>query len=143
MFLGEYQHSLDIKSRLIVPAKYREGLGDVFVVTKGLDNCLFLYPLDEWKALEQKLKLLPMASADARAVVRFFFSGACECEMDKQGRILLPQNLREYAHIDKDVMVTGAGPRVEVWARDKWETYLQQTEASSGELAEKLASLGI
>ncbi len=138
MFYGEYQHSLDPKCRLIVPAKYREGLGDIFMVTKGLDNCLFLYPVDEWKKFEEKLRNLSVGSADARAVSRFLFSGACECEMDKQGRILIPQNLREYAQIDKDVMVTGAGVRVEVWARDKWETYLQRTEATCEELAEKL-----
>lgn len=143
MFLGEYQHALDIKGRLTVPSRLREGLGDSFVVTKGLENCLFLYPLQEWKIIEEKLKSLPLTRADARAFVRFFFSGACECEVDKQGRILLPQNLREYALIERDVVIIGAGTRAEVWSRAKWEEYSRTAENSYELLAENLVDLGI
>ena len=102
MFIGEYQHSLDSKNRMIVPAKLREGLGDKFVITKGLDGCLYAYPMNEWKALEEKLKTLPLTNKDARTFVRFFFSGATEVEPDKQGRGLIPQNLKEYASIEKE-----------------------------------------
>lgn len=143
MFLGEFQHSLDNKGRLIVPSRFREGLGEVFVATKGLDNCLFLYPREEWTVIENKLKTLPMARGDARAFVRFFFSGACECEMDKQGRILLPANLREYAGVERDVVSIGIGSRVEVWALEQWQQYAEKAGASYEALAEQLVDLGI
>ena len=112
MFMGEYQHSIDEKGRLIVPARFREELGLNFVVTRGLDNCLFVYPKPEWQNLEQKLKSLPLTNASARSFVRFFFSGAGECELDKQGRILLPLNLREYARLDREVVLIGVSSRV-------------------------------
>ncbi|SHK24289.1 division/cell wall cluster transcriptional repressor MraZ [Desulforamulus aeronauticus] len=141
MFMGEFQHNIDPKGRLIVPARFREGLGDRFIVTKGLDNCLFVYPLQEWAEVEQKLKSLPFARADARAFVRFFFSGATECEADKQGRILLPNNLREYAKLDKETMVVGVSTRVEIWSKEEWDRYNTQAEASFEELAEKIVDL--
>ena len=141
--MGEFQHSIDTKGRLIVPAKFREGLGETFVVTKGLDNCLFVYPMDEWKVLEQKLKALPFTRSDARAFVRFFFSGATECELDKQGRILLPNNLRQYAKLDKDVVVLGVSSRVEIWGREQWDTYSNQAEVSYEEIAEKIVDLDL
>ena len=112
MFIGEYQHSLDSKNRIIVPSKLRDELGTKFVITKGLDGCLYAYPLDEWKKLEDKMKTLPLTNKDARAFVRFFFSGACEVEIDKQGRGLIPQNLKEYAAIEKEIVSIGVLQRV-------------------------------
>ncbi|EXX91683.1 cell division protein MraZ [Paenibacillus darwinianus] len=138
MFMGEYQHSIDEKGRLIVPAKFRENLGPQFIVTRGLDNCLFVYPMSEWSVLEQKLKSLPLMKSDARAFSRFFFSGATECELDKQGRVNLPNNLCEYAKLDKDCVVIGVSNRVEVWSRAIWEGYNQQSEEAFNEIAEKL-----
>ncbi|KUO52491.1 MAG: division/cell wall cluster transcriptional repressor MraZ [Desulfitibacter sp. BRH_c19] len=143
MFMGEYQHSLDPKSRLIVPSKFRDGLGQNFVITKGLDNCLFVYPMDEWLVIEKKLKNLPFTKADARAFVRFFFSGANECELDKQGRILLPSNLREYAKLDKDVVIIGVSSRIEIWSREVWESYSQSEEMDYEGIAEKLQDIDI
>jgi len=143
MFMGEYHHTIDPKGRLIIPAKLRTGLGDRFVATKGMDNCLFLYPMNEWQILEQKLKALPFTRADARAFVRFFFSGATECEVDKQGRILLPANLREYARLDKDVVLLGVSSRVEIWSKELWEKYSQEAEASYSEIAEKIVDLDL
>ena len=141
--MGEFQHTVDPKGRLIVPAKFRDALGEKFVATKGLDNCLFVYPMGEWQALEQKLKSLPFTKADARAFVRFFFSGATECEVDKQGRILLPANLRDYAKLDKDVVVIGAGTRVEIWSRDNWDNYSSQAESKYEENAEQLVDFDL
>ena len=100
MFMGEFQHSIDDKGRLIIPAKLRESLGTNFVITRGLDQCLFVYPMDQWQKLEQKLQALPLMKADARAFTRFFFSGASECEWDKQGRINIPNHLREHAKLE-------------------------------------------
>lgn len=141
MFMGEYHHTIDQKGRLIIPARFREGLGERFIVTKGLDTCLFLYPMAEWQRLEAKLQQLPFTSRDARAFARFFFSGACECELDAQGRILIPENLRSYARLDKDVVVIGVASRVEVWSKAEWEAYQQQTDQSVAEIAEKLMGI--
>jgi len=138
MFMGEYQHTIDEKGRMIVPAKFREALGAQFVVTRGLDNCLFVYPNQEWAVLEQKLKSLPLMKADARAFTRFFFSGATECELDKQGRINIPNNLCEYAKLTKECVVLGVSNRVEIWSKELWETYYEQSEESFNEIAEKL-----
>ncbi len=143
MFIGEYQHSLDSKGRLIVPAKFRDDLGDIFIITKGLDNCLFVYPKSEWIILEEKLKLLPLTRKDARAFVRFFFSGATECELDKQGRILIPINLREHCKIDKDAVIIGVSNRVEIWSKEEWESYNDDEDLSYESIAEKMAELGI
>lgn len=138
MFMGEFQHSIDDKGRIIIPAKFRDLLGTSFVVTRGLDQCLFVYPMQEWEVLEQKLKALPLMKADARAFTRFFFSGATECEWDKQGRVNLPSNLRQYAKLEKDCVVLGVSNRVEIWSRDTWEQYFQQSEDTFNEIAEKL-----
>ena len=143
MFYGEYQHSVDAKGRVIIPSKFREGLGEKFIVTKGLDNCLFAYSLEEWSNLEAKLKSLPFTDKDVRAFVRFFFAGATECETDKQGRILIPQNLREYAGLEKDVYVIGVSTRVEIWDKAKWENYSGDENMSAENIAEKMAMLGI
>lgn len=138
MFMGQFQHSLDPKGRLIIPARFRELLGDTFILTKGLDRCLFVYPKDEWAVLEQKLKSLPFTQKDARAFIRFFFSGAVEIEMDKQGRILVPPQLREYAGIDRDIIIIGVSNRAEIWSLEEWEAYSKQASASYEEIAEKL-----
>ncbi|AZK46880.1 division/cell wall cluster transcriptional repressor MraZ [Paenibacillus lentus] len=138
MFMGEFQHSIDDKGRIIIPAKFRELLGASFVVTRGLDQCLFVYPMEEWSVLEQKLKALPLMKSDARAFTRFFFSGATECEWDKQGRVNLPGNLRQYAKLEKDCVVLGVSNRVEIWSRDTWEQYFQQSEDTFNDIAEKL-----
>ncbi|WP_068784961.1 division/cell wall cluster transcriptional repressor MraZ [Paenibacillus phocaensis] len=138
MFMGEFQHSIDDKGRIIIPAKFRDLLGNSFVVTRGLDQCLFVYPMQEWEVLEQKLKALPLMKSDARAFTRFFFSGATECEWDKQGRVNLPSNLRQYAKLEKDCVVLGVSNRVEIWSKDTWEQYFQQSEDTFNEIAEKL-----
>lgn len=143
MFLGEYHHTIDTKGRLIVPARFREGLGDKFIVTKGLDSCLFAYPMEEWSALEQKMRSLPFTRADARAFVRFFFAGAAECEIDKQGRVLIPANLREYAGLYKEVVVAGIASRVEVWSKERWEEYNSNAASSVEEIAEKIVDLDL
>lgn len=143
MFMGEFQHNIDAKGRIIVPAKFREGLGDMFVVTRGLDECLFVYPMDEWKVLENKLKKLPLTKKDARAFTRFFFSGAVECEVDKQGRVNIPQPLRTYATLEKECVVIGVSNRIEFWSKDKWTTYFNDSEESFAEIAENLLDFDI
>lgn len=139
--MGEYQHTLDDKGRVIVPSKFREGLGETFVMTRGLDQCLFVYPRSEWEMLESKLKGLPMTRADARSFVRFFFSGATECELDRQGRVVIPTLLREYAHLEKDIVVLGVSNRVEIWSRERWQAYAVDAAESFVETAEKLVDL--
>lgn len=143
MFMGEFQHNLDTKGRVIVPAKFRDGLGQSFVLTRGLDQCLFAYPLDEWKILEEKLKKLPLTKKDARAFIRFFFSGAVECEIDKQGRINIPSPLRSYADLDKECVVIGVSNRIELWDKDKWTTYVNESEESFTEIAENMMDFDI
>lgn len=143
MFYGEYQHSLDIKGRIIVPSKFREGLGTNFIITKGLDDCLFIYSKEEWQNLENKIKQLPLADLNARKFVRFFFAGACEASGDKQGRVLIPQNLREYAKLDKDVYVLGVSNRVEIWDKQKWEGFFGEGNMSAQDIAQNLSDLGI
>ena len=143
MFYGDYQHSVDTNGRVIIPSKFRDGLGEKFILTKGLDNCLFAYSSEEWTNLETKLRSLPFTDKDVRAFVRFFFAGATECELDKQGRILIPQNLREYASLEKDVYIIGVSTRVEVWDKGKWENYSGDENMSAESIAEKMAMLGI
>ena len=143
MFLGEHQHTIDAKGRLIIPSRFREGLGENFVLTKGLDTCLFAYPLEEWAIVERKMRSLPMTKSDARAFVRFFFSGATECEIDKQGRVLIPAPLREYAGLKKETIVSGVASRVEMWAKEKWEAYSADAASSVEEIAEKMEDLDL
>ena len=141
MFMGEYNHSVDAKGRLIVPSKLREQLGNEFVVTKGLDGCLFVYSQEEWKRIEESLREKPLTSKDARKFMRFFFAGAANGEVDKQGRILLPANLREYAGIDKEVVSVGVFSRVEIWSKER---YLENNDFDDmDEIAEHMAELGI
>jgi MraZ protein len=143
MFMGEYRHAIDEKGRLIIPSKFREELGVPFVITRGLDNCLFAYPQTEWKQLEEKLKSLPFTRADARAFTRFFFSGAIEAELDKQGRVTLPANLRQYAKLEKECVVIGVSNRVEIWSGESWEAYYAASEDSFNEIAEKLVDFNL
>lgn len=143
MFLGEYQHSLDPKGRVTIPSKFREELGERMIATKGLDNCIFLYPPGEWENVEEKLHSLPLTRADVRSFVRFFLSGASELELDKQGRTVLPANLRDYAGIERDLVIIGVGSRVEIWCAENWENYSENAGASFAEIAESLVDLGI
>lgn len=136
--MGEYQHSVDAKGRLIIPSKFREELGSTFVITRGLDNCLFGYPMDEWRKLEEKLKQLPMTKKDARAFARFFFSGATEVEIDKQGRINIPTPLSTYAKLEKECIVLGVSSKIEIWAKEAWESYFNEAEESFNDIAENL-----
>lgn len=141
MFMGEYNHTIDAKGRVIVPSKFRETLGDEFVVTKGLDGCLFVYDNNEWAAFEEKLKSLPITNKDARAFVRFFLAGAASVEVDKQGRILLPGSLRDFAALTKDVMLIGVGSRIEIWSRERWESTVSFEDMDT--IAEHMADLGL
>ncbi len=143
MFMGEYQHNMDTKGRVIIPAKFREELGEKFVATRGLDNCLFVYPMNEWSVLENKLSSLPLTSKNARTFVRFFFSGANECELDKQGRISIPANLRDYANLSKETVIIGLANRIELWSKDRWDKYLEDAEDSYEDIAAAMEELGI
>jgi MraZ protein len=143
MFIGEYQHNLDNKGRINVPSKFRDDLGEEFYLTKGLDNSLFCFPESEWKIFEDKLKALPLTNRNARAFVRLFFAGASACSLDKQGRVLIPQLLREHANIEKEIMIIGVGTRVEIWAEEEWKKYTHPDNISYDEIAEHMADLGI
>lgn len=133
---------MDKKNRIIIPAKLREGLGDTFIMTKGLDSCLYIYPKPEWEIFEKKLKALPMTDKNVRAFVRFFFSGANEMEPDKMGRVLIPQSLLSYAGIEGDVVSVGMMDRVEVWSKDKWTAY-NESDMDMDAIAAKMNELGI
>ncbi|MGN0341464.1 MAG: division/cell wall cluster transcriptional repressor MraZ [Roseburia sp.] len=141
MFKGEYSHNIDAKGRMIVPSKFREQLGDTFVATKGLDGCLFVYSNEEWARIEEKFRDIPLTSKDARKFLRFFFAGAVDCEVDKQGRILIPANLREYAGLEKEVVSVGAFTRVEIWDKQRWQE--DNTYDDMDEVAEHMAELGL
>ena len=143
MLIGEYEHSLDAKGRLIMPAKLRDDIGEKFIITKGLDGCLFGFSQNEWTNFEEKLKKLPLTNKNARDFVRFFLSGAIECEIDKQGRFLIASNLREYATMEKEVVIIGVGTRIEIWNKDKWKTYNSDENISADEIAENMTMLGI
>ena len=139
--MGEYNHTIDTKGRLIIPSKFRETLGDSFVVTKGLDGCLFVYNNTEWASFEEKLKTLPLMNKESRRFVRFFLAGAANVETDKQGRILLPTVLREFAALDKDVVLAGVGTRIEIWNKDRWEEACEYEDME--DMAEHMTELGL
>ncbi len=143
MLIGEYEHSIDTKGRLIMPSKLKEDIGEKFVVTKGLDGCLFVYSKKEWLTFEEKLRSFPLTNKDARALVRFFLAGAMECEIDKQGRFLIPGNLREFAELEKEVVVIGVLNKIEIWSKDKWLKYSEVENNNADEIAEKMSNLGI
>ncbi len=143
MLIGEYSHSLDVKGRLIMPAKLREDMGEKFIITTGLDGCLFGFSMIEWQKFEDKLKTLPITNKNARNFVRFFLSGATECELDKQGRFLIASKLREVANLDKDVTIIGAGTRIEIWNTKKWEEQTSAENLSIEEIEKNMEELGI
>ena len=143
MLIGEYSHSLDVKGRLIMPAKLREDMGEKFIITTGLDGCLFGFSMIEWQKFEDKLKTLPITNKNARNFVRFFLSGATECELDKQGRFLIASKLREVANLDKDVTIIGAGTRIEIWNTKKWEEQTSAENLSIDEIEKNMEELGI
>lgn len=141
MFMGEYNHSIDEKGRLIIPSRFRYELGESFVLTKGLDGCLCIYPNTEWEALLEKLRSLPLTNRNARKITRFLVSGAATCELDRQGRILVPAPLREHAGITKDAVLTGNLERIEIWDKARWEEYSSYDDVE--DIAESLADSGI
>ncbi len=143
MFIGEYTHSIDDKGRVAIPMKFRNELERGAVVTKGLDNCLVMYPLDEWKELAAKLASLPISQANTRAFSRLMLAGAMDVELDKQGRIILPDYLRHYGSIAKKVVIAGLYNRLEIWDEEVWQKYRTATEAASNDIAEQLAELGV
>lgn len=143
MLIGEYQHNIDAKGRLIMPAKFRQDLGYSFIVTRGLDGCLFGYPLENWTKVEEKLEQLPLSKKDARKFTRFFYSAATEVEVDKQGRINLPQTLIDFAKIDKSCRVIGVSDRIEIWSSEVWEAFAADMEDDFESLAEDMIDFGL
>ena len=141
MFMGEYNHTIDAKGRLIIPARFRELLGEEFILTKGLDGCLSIYPMDAWEAFETKLRALPLTNKNARTFTRFFVAGATNCELDKQGRILGPQTLREFAGLEKEVVLTGNLDRIEIWSKEKWSENCNYDDMDN--IAESMQDMGI
>ncbi len=141
MFIGEYEHTLDAKGRVIMPVKLREEIGEKFIVTKGQEGCLFAYSQNEWKNFEEKIRTLPSyTNRNARDFIRYFLAGAVECELDKQGRFLIPSNLRKHAMLEKEVVIVGVGNKIEIWDKQEWELC---GNISADEVAENLADLGI
>lgn len=143
MFIGEYSHSVDPKKRLALPSKFRKELGGKVVVTRGLDKCLFVYPLKTWNEIAEKLGTLPMGESGTRSFVRLMLAGATDADVDSQGRILLPEYLKEYAGLDRNVTVAGLFNRLEIWDEEKWKAYRQGAEENTDEIAEQLGKLGI
>ncbi|CAM2954816.1 MULTISPECIES: division/cell wall cluster transcriptional repressor MraZ [Salinicoccus] len=138
MFMGEFKHQLDAKGRLIVPSKFRDDLNGQFIITRGLDQCLFGYTLEEWAQIEKRMSALPLTKKDARKFMRMFFSGATEVEVDKQGRINIPTNLREYADLTKECTVIGVSHRIEIWSTEKWDSFYEESESHYEDIAEEL-----
>ena len=143
MFIGEYRHTIDDKSRISIPAKFRNILGSSFVMSKGLDKCLFIFPSNEWTKLEDKIKTLPLTDKNARSFSRFLLGGASECDPDKQGRTIIPGNLREYADLKKDVVIIGLSTRIEIWDTKTWDEYNSSEYANIDEIAINMENLGI
>jgi len=143
MFLGEYQHNLDIKGRVAIPSKFRQQLSGKAIITRGLDRCLFVFTDKEWEIFAQKIIALPIARSDSRAFTRLMLAEATDVEVDKQGRVLVPAYLREYAHLKKEAIITGLYNRFEIWNLDNWKEYKARTESSGDDIAEKLGELGI
>ena len=143
MFLGEYEHSLDAKGRLAIPARYRALLGEGAVITRGFDGCLVIYPAEVWRSVAERLDSLSVTQEAARMVKRFVFSGATECEFDRQGRVLVPSFLRGYAELSESAVVVGQYSRIEIWDRGRWQEISSRAEADSSHIAEQLASLGL
>ena len=142
MFKGEYNHTIDTKGRVIIPAKFRDKLGEAFVITKGLDGCLYGYANEDWQVFEDKLSSLSITNKDSRQFTRFFLAGAADCEVDKQGRILIPSVLREFAGLEKDVVLVGVSRRIEIWNKEKWSEITAQYDDNMDEIAANLDGLG-
>ena len=138
MFMGEYHHNIDDKGRIIIPSKFRYELGEKFIITRGLEKCLFIYSLDEWNNIVTRLKSLPFTKKDARDFIRFFLSGAAECEFDKQGRINITSPLVSYADLSKEVVIIGANDRLEVWSKEGWNKFFTDNEDKLADIAEHL-----
>ncbi|WP_052256698.1 division/cell wall cluster transcriptional repressor MraZ [Salinicoccus sp. YB14-2] len=138
MFMGEFNNKLDTKGRMIVPSKFREDLSEQFVITRGLDKCLFGYTHEEWSRIEEKMKNLPLTKRDARKFMRLFFSGATQVEVDKQGRINIPQNLRTYAGLSKECTIIGVSSRIEIWDSEEWSDFYTDSEENFEDIAEDL-----
>lgn len=143
MFVGEFQHTIDPKGRIIIPSKLRDQLVGKFIITKGMDGCLYIYTLEGWKEFDAKLKALPLTGKEARAYERYFYSNADECELDKQGRLLIPQDLRTFAGLEKDIFIIGLSGRVEVWSKAAWEAYASDESLSPDKIEEKMTLMGI
>jgi len=143
MLIGEYQHNLDAKKRLAIPSKFRKELGEGAVLTRGLDNCLFVFPLPQWNQLAEKLGNLPMTQQSTRAFARLLLSGAMEVEFDVLGRILIPEYLKNYAGLKKSAVIAGVYSRLEIWDAERWESYKEKLEKDSDSIAEKLGELGM
>lgn len=138
MFIGEYHHTIDEKGRIIIPAKFREALGKEFIITRGIENCLFVYSLQNWAKITDKLSSLPFTKKDARTFNRFFMSGATSVELDKQGRVNISQPLTQYANLVKDCIVIGTGDRLEIWSQESWDSFFDSTKDSMSDIAENL-----
>ncbi|MBR1413548.1 MAG: division/cell wall cluster transcriptional repressor MraZ [Bacilli bacterium] len=138
MFMGEYHHNIDEKGRIVIPTKFRESLGDKFVIAKGLEKCLYVYSYDEWNKIVEKLNTLPFTKKDARTFIRTFFSGAAECELDKQGRINIATPLTNYASLTKECLIIGANDRVEIWDKAAWDNFLSDNSEKLEDIAENL-----
>jgi len=138
MFIGEYHHTIDEKGRIIIPAKFREELGNNFIITRGIENCLFVYSKENWAQITNKLNSLPFTKKDARTFNRFFMSGATDVELDKQGRVNISRPLIDYANLLKDCVIIGTGDRLEVWSQESWESFFDSTKDSMSDIAENL-----
>ncbi len=143
MFIGEYNHSMDDKGRVTMPVKFREGLGETFYITKGFDQCLFVFAADEWESFRHKLEGNALQKKDYRKLQRIFIASAIDCQLDKQGRVLLSTPLREYSGIDKDMVIIGVSNRIELWSREKWDAYNNDDDFDLTELAEQLDDLDL
>ena len=143
MLIGEYQHTLDAKKRLAIPAKLRKELGERAILTRGLNNCLFIYPMQQWEKLTEKLSQLPVGQGNARSFLRLLFSGAVEVEFDQLGRILIPDYLKNYAGLKQNAVIAGVYDRLEVWDEERWENYKMEVEKNTDMIAEKLGELGL
>ena len=138
MFMGEYHHTIDEKGRIIIPSKFREDLGEKFIITRGIENCLFVYSLSSWEKITNKLEALPFTKKDARQFVRFFLSGATTAEFDKQGRVNVTSPLISYANLQKDCVVIGTGDRLEIWSQENWNAFFESASSNMSDIAENL-----
>ena len=138
MFMGEYHHTIDEKGRIIIPSKFREELGEKFIITRGIENCLFVYSLESWKNITNKLETLPFTKKDARQFVRFFLSGATTAEFDKQGRVNITSPLITYANLQKDCVIIGTGDRLEIWSQEDWNAFFDSAASNMSDIAENL-----